>query len=95
VLPEDEEPLLDAMARLAAANGLGLGPETRYVGSFRAHGVLVPVWDLPLDREVADLEQPAAELRARLDEALASPRPLTGEQRRSRAGLLSRQLTLN
>jgi hypothetical protein len=95
VLPEDEEPLLDAMARLAAANGLGLGPETRYVGSFRAHGLLVPVWDLPLDREVADLEQPAAELRARLDEALASPRPLTGEQRRSRAGLLSRQLTLN
>lgn len=95
VLPEDEEPLLDAMARLAAANGLGLGPETRYVGSFRAHGLLVPVWDLPMDREAADLEQPASELRGRLDEALASTRPLTGEQRRSRAGLLSRQLTLN
>lgn len=95
VLPEEEEPLLDAMARLAAASGLGLGPDTRYVGSFRAHGLLVPVWDLPLDREAADLEQPTVDLRLRLDEALASTRPLTGEQRRSRAGLLSRQLTLN
>ena len=98
VLPHDEEPLLDAMARLAAADpatgGLGLGPDTRYVGSFRAHGLLVPVWDLPLAYEVADLEQPAADLRGRLDEALATDRPLTGEQRRARAGLLSRQLTL-
>ena len=94
VLPEDEEPLLDAMARLAAAHSLGLGPDTRYVGSFRAHGLLVPVWDLPLDREADDLKEPAAALRGRLDEALASPQPLTGEQRRARSGLLSRQLTL-
>ena len=33
-------------------------------------------------------------LRARLDEALGAPRALTGEERRARAGLLSRQLTL-
>lgn len=93
VLPEQEEPLLDAMARLGSA-GLALGSDTRYVGSFRAHGLLVPVWDMPVDREPAEVEQPAAALRARLDEALASPRPLTGEERRARAGLLSRQLTL-
>ena len=42
VLPEDEEPLLDAMARLAPVGGLSLGAGTRYVGSFRAHGLLVP-----------------------------------------------------
>ena len=94
VLPEDEEPLLDAMARLAAVHSLGLGPDTRYVGSFRAHGLLVPVWDLPGDRDADDVEEPAVALRARLDEALSSPRALTGEERRSRAGLLSRQLTL-
>lgn len=93
VLPEDEEPLLDAMARLGSS-GLALGPDTRYVGSFRAHGLLVPVWDLPGDREAAEVEEPAAALRARLDEALADPRPLTGEERRARSGLLSRQLTL-
>ena len=93
VLPEDEDPLLDAMARLGSS-GLALGPNTRYVGSFRAHGLLVPVWDLPHDREAAEVEAPAAALRARLDEALASPRPLTGDERRARSGLLSRQLTL-
>ena len=94
VLPEPEEPLLDALARLSVAGGLTLGPDSRYVGSFRAHGLLVPVWDLPGDREAEALEEPAAVLRARLDDELATPRPLTGEERRARAGLLSRQLTL-
>jgi hypothetical protein len=92
VLPEDEEPLLDALARLGSA-GLSLGEGTRYVGSFRAHGLLVPVWDLPVAMTAEEVEAPAAALRARLDEALAGP-ALTPEQRRARAGLLSRQLTL-
>lgn len=93
-LPEDEEPLLDALARLAVEGGLGMAGDSRYIGSFRAHGLLVPVWDLPAEREAAELEEPAAALRARLDEALAAPRALSGEERRARSGLLSRQLTL-
>ncbi|MCU1592813.1 MAG: topoisomerase, partial [Frankiales bacterium] len=64
VLPEDENPLLDAMARLGSS-GLSLGPDTRYVGSFRAHGLLVPVWDLPLETPAEALEEPAAALRVR------------------------------
>ena len=52
------------------------------------------MWDLPHDREAEALEEPVAALRARLDEELASPRDLTPEERRARAGLLSRQLTL-
>ncbi|MCW2776891.1 MAG: topoisomerase [Frankiales bacterium] len=95
VLPEDEEPLLDALARLAVGpDGLTLGPDTRYIGSFRAHGLLVPVWDLPPETEAPAVEAPAAALRSRLDEALASPRELTADERRARQGLLSRQLTL-
>jgi len=94
VLPEAEEPLLDALARLSVDGGLGIGADTRYVGSFRAHGLLAPVWDLPPDREADALEEPVAALRARLDDALGAPRPLTTDERRARAGLLSRQLTL-
>ena len=94
VLPETEDALLDAMARLSAAGGLALGPDSRYVGSFRAHGLLVPVWDLPGDREAEQVEAPAAAFRERLDEQLAGDRPLTAEERRARAGLMSRQLTL-
>ncbi len=94
VLPEDEDPLLDALARLQVQAGLAMGADSRYVGCFRAHGLLVPVWDLPADTEAAALEEPARTLRARLDEALADPRALTEGERRARAGLLSRQLTL-
>jgi hypothetical protein len=94
VLPEDEDALLDALARLSVSGGLSLGETTRYVGSFRAHGLLVPVWDLPLETEADALEEPAAAFRARLDEALAESGPLSGDARRARQGLLSRQLTL-
>ncbi|MDT7544325.1 MAG: hypothetical protein QOE99_435 [Actinomycetota bacterium] len=94
VLPEDEDRLLDALARIAAADGLGIGPDTRYVGAFRAHGLLVPVWDLPFDREAPELEEPVAALRTKLDAALATTDPLSTDERRSRAGLMSRQLTL-
>ena len=46
-MPHDEEALLDALARLHAAGADQLIADTRLVGSFRAHGLLVPVWDLP------------------------------------------------
>lgn len=47
VMPHPEEQLLDALARLHAAGTSSLGEGTRLVGSFRAHGLMVPVWDLP------------------------------------------------
>lgn len=94
VRPEDEEPLLDALARLRAAEQLTLGEGTRYAGAFRAHGLVVPVWDLPADTPAADWAGPAAEFQGRLEEALASSAPLTSDERRARAGLLSRQITL-
>jgi hypothetical protein len=93
-LPFDEEPALDALARLAAAKELSLGEGTRYVGSFRAHGLLVPVWDLPHEMEAADVEAPAAALWERVNAVLAEPRALSDDERRARSGLLSRQLTL-
>ncbi len=92
--PEPEDALLDAMARLHAVGGLSLGDGTRYVGAFRAHGLLVPVWDLVADSAPDAVEGPAAGLRARLDQALALDAPLAEPERRARNGLLSRQLTL-
>ena len=47
VMPHDEERLLDALARLHAAGGTCVAEGSRLVGMFRAHGLLVPVWDLP------------------------------------------------
>ncbi|MEH0974562.1 DUF5926 family protein [Micromonospora sp. CPCC 205546] len=94
VLPEDEDAALDALARLSVAGTLVLGENTRFAGMFRAHGRLVPVWDLPEDVPAADWEQPVADFAKRYAEALAEPAPLDAAGRRARHGLLGRQLTL-
>jgi len=95
VMPHPEEQLLDALARLHAAGRSGLGEGTRLVGSFRAHGLVVPVWDLPSGMTAQDVEKPATEFAEHLAEALASTRPLTPDERRARGGLTNRQVTLS
>ena len=98
VLPHDEDAATDALARLHAASASSLGAGTRLLGAFRACGLLVPVWDLDPALAGADYEDALAQLVVRLDEALAlgGPHggPLSGEERRARSGLLSRQVTL-
>jgi hypothetical protein len=94
VRPEPEEQLLDALARLSASEQILLGEGTRYAGAFRADGLVVPVWDLPADTPAEDWVGPATEFQARLEQALASTEPLTSDERRARAGLISRQITL-
>jgi hypothetical protein len=94
VLPQDEDQLLDAIARLHAAGGSGLGEGSRYIGAFRAHGLLVPVWDLAPGTTADEVEQPAQAFAQRLGEALEVSTPLSYDERRARAGVVSRQLTL-
>ncbi|MBB1156697.1 MULTISPECIES: DUF5926 family protein [Amycolatopsis] len=96
VRPEPENLLLQALARLSAAGTLGLGEGTRYAGSFRAHGLLVPVWDLDPEAHAREWAEPKDQLGARLDEALKSldSEPLNAAERRARDGLIGRQLTI-
>jgi hypothetical protein len=95
VMPHPEEQLLDALARLHVAGASSLGEGTRLVGSFRAHGLVVPVWDLPTGVGADEVEKPAAEFGARLAEVLGSAEPLTAEERRARSGFTNRQITLS
>jgi hypothetical protein len=94
VLTGAEDPALDALARLSAAGELLLGTETKFAGMFRAHGLLVPVWDVPRDPEATDWEDPLADFAKRYAEAVSSSEPLTPAERRARQGLLGRQITL-
>ena len=94
VLPHDEDAATDALARLLAASATSLGEGTRLLGAFRACGLLVPVWDLDPRLAGADYEDAVARMAGRLDEALAHRGVLSGEERRARSGLLSRQVTL-
>jgi hypothetical protein len=95
VMPHPEEKLLDALARLHAAGESSLGEGTRLVGSFRAHGLVVPVWDLPSGVSADEVEKPAAAFGERLVGALASDAPLSAEERRARSGFTNRQITLS
>jgi hypothetical protein len=92
VLPGGEDADLDALTRLYAEDALSLGKGTRYVGAFRAHGLLAPVWDLPNEMEATAWEEPLAALAARLDSVPAGP--LDSAERRVREGLKLRQVTI-
>jgi len=96
VRPEPEERLLAALARLSAGGALDLGDGSRYAGSFRAHGLLVPVWDLDPELHAREWADPAAAFATRLDTALSSlaQQPLTDAERRALQGLRGRQLTI-
>jgi hypothetical protein len=96
VRPEPEAKLMAALARLQAADKLDLGTGSRYVGSFRAHGLLVPVWDLDREMHVKEWSEPASRFAGELEAALASlgSEPMTDRERRARDALAGRQVTL-
>ena len=94
VMPYDEEPLLDALARLHVAGKDVVADGSRFVGMFRGHGRLVPVWDLPSGTGAEVLERPARQFHDDLQTALAAQAPLTGDERAARSGLANRQLTI-
>lgn len=94
VMTDDEDALLTALARLHVSGDDVIVPGARLVGMFRAHGVLVPVWDLEVGTGAAVLEEPAARFAEQLAAALADTSPLTPEVRSARAGLANRQVTI-
>ncbi|MDO5711206.1 MAG: DUF5926 family protein [Micrococcales bacterium] len=98
ILPGDEDAATAALARLHARAALagqdGLGAGTRFLGAFRAGGLLAPVWDLDPALEADAYEAALTQLVPRYQRTLADDSPLSADERRARAGLISRQLTL-
>lgn len=97
VTAEDEDRCLDALARLSALGSLLLAEGTKFAGMFRAHGRLVPVWDLPMETPAEEWETPMADFAKRYGDALAPEgerATLTDAERRARQGLIGRQITL-
>jgi hypothetical protein len=94
VRPEPEAALLDALARLNAGGDASIAEGSKLVGMFRAHGLLVPVWDLPSGTGAEALEGPVTDFQGRLEAALGSARELTADERAARSELLNKQVTL-
>lgn len=89
-----EDALHDALARLRASGNDSLGEGSTLLGMFRAHGLLIPVWELDESVLLDDLEDPAADMAARLSAEVADRSPLDADQRRAHAALANRQITL-
>jgi hypothetical protein len=94
VLTDDEDVALNALARLQAAGELTLGEKTKFAGMFRAHGRLVPVWDLPEEPPAEHWEEPFGALTKRYAQAYGEGGDLSVEERRARQALIGRQVTL-
>ncbi|MDQ2755304.1 MAG: DUF5926 family protein [Actinomycetota bacterium] len=94
VLPHDEDAATDALARLLAADTSRLVDGSRLLGAFRASGLLVPVWEVPVDDEPGSFTDAVLAMKGRIEQALASDVALTPQERSARAGLVNRQVTL-
>ena len=91
---EDEDEFFNAFARIHAARESDLEEGARFVGAFRANGLAIPVWELVPGTEAEELTEPLQTMGGRLDAALADESPLSPEDRRARAGIISRQVNL-
>jgi hypothetical protein len=94
VRPEPEAALLDALARLVTVGEAALVEGSKLAGMFRAHGLLVPVWDLPAGTGAEVLEDAAVDFDRRLATVLATSSGLSAEERATRSELANKQLTL-
>ena len=92
-MPRDEDQVMNAIARLHARRESAIG-EARFLGAFRSCGIVIPVWELPRGSEAEDIDGAVGEYWPRLAAELDNDAPLTSDERRAKAGLVSRQVTL-
>jgi hypothetical protein len=93
VQPLDEQVVLDGLARLHAKRESGFGGH-KFVGYFRACGLVVPVWELARGTEADEVDPEIADFAPAFAAAVANDEPLDPNARRARAGLVARQVTL-
>lgn len=93
VRPEEEDAVLAGLARLQARQELAF-EGGRFVGAFRGSGLLIPVFELDRGTEADELTAPMQDFGKKLDKAIADDSALSPEERRAKAGIISRQVTL-
>lgn len=91
--PYAEDQVIDGIARLHAKRESAIGG-AKFLGAFRAAGIVIPVWELVRGSEAEDIEAEVAEYWKKLQPAIESTEPLDANERRARAGIISRQVTL-
>lgn len=92
-LPHAEDASTDAFARLVAAGQESLGDGTKLLGNFRAHGILVSVWDIATDDPML-MTGPVHEFMDRFGKAVAVSEPLSAQERRARQSVVAKHVTI-
>lgn len=91
---DNEDAILQALARVAARGELSLGEGTKFAGVFRTHGLVAPVFDLDPgpapDSYVAELGR----VNAELEKELPNDAQLNAEERKQLQNIKSRQVTI-
>lgn len=93
VQPLDEQVVLDGLARLHGRRESGFAGH-KFVGYFRACGLVVPVWELARGTEADEVDEQIAAFAPGFAAAVDDASPLDAGARRARAGLVARQVTL-
>lgn len=90
----EESILFNALGRLGAAGKANMGEGSRFVGAFRACGLAIPVFELAEGVTAAEVTPAAQTFNEELAAALKVTTPLNDDERRARAGMVSRQVTI-
>lgn len=93
---DNESALLAALARIAARGDLHLGPDTKFAGVFRTHGLIVPVFDLlePTAKEFDGYNDELVRVNGFISEELANDAQLSADERKQLENIKSRQVTI-
>ena len=95
VRPEDDErAMLNALARIAARGELNLGEGTKFAGTFRTHGLLVPVFDLDPSVAADSYGEALATVNAAIEKEYTNSDQLTADERKQLENIKSRQVTI-
>lgn len=71
-MSEDEDKVMNGLARLHAAGENTIGGLGKYLGTFRAHGIVAPVWELDAGATIDDVDEPMAAFAEKLRAAVAT-----------------------
>lgn len=91
---DDENALLNGLARIAARGELNLGETTKFAGVFRTHGLIAPVFDLDPTIAYDSYESELARVSAAIEAELTNDAQLTADERKQLENIKSRQVTL-
>lgn len=91
---DNENQMLNALARIAAREELNLGEGSKFAGAFRTHGLVVPVFDLDPEKDADSYDDALAALDKAITTEYDNDVQLNADERKQLDNIKSRQVTI-